>query len=131
MFANSDIKDVGMSTSQLERFEGRLFARDGRLHFVVHACEATNIARVSCRIDDERKLIEMPLTEVRQLICSDADLSLDNVNGRASSERIVEKKDGWYFSAREGLKGPYASKDEAQSELNSYIVAAQSKASAR
>jgi len=120
-----------MSTSQLERFEGRLFARDGRLHFVVHACEATNIARVSCRIEDERKVIEMPLSEVRQLICSDHDLSLDNVNGNQSAERITRKRDGWYFSAREGLKGPYPSKEDAQKELNAYIVAAQSKSAAR
>jgi len=119
-----------MSNNHLERFEGRLFAHDGRLHFVVSACEATNTARVSCRVDDERKIIEMSLSDVRQLICTNSDLALDNVNGGESSKRIVHKQNGWYFSAREGQKGPYASKEEAEKGLSDYIVAAQSEAAA-
>jgi hypothetical protein len=130
MFANSDIKDVGMSNHQLERFEGRLFAKDGHLHFVVSACEATNTARVSCRVDGERKVLELTLTEVRQLICTDSDLALDNANGGESAKRIVHNKDGWYFSAREGQMGPYTTESEAEKGLSDYIVSAQSKTAA-
>ena len=120
-----------MSSNLLERFEGRLFSQNGRLHFIVSACEATNTARVSCRVDGERKLLELSLSEVRQLICADSDLALDNANGGESAKRIAQKSDGWYFSAREGQKGPYASKEEAEGALSDYIVAAQSNTAAR
>jgi hypothetical protein len=110
------------------RYEGRLFAEDGRLHMVVEANEAEGVARVSCRIDGEHCVLEMPLDEVCKHISSGKDLVLDNINSADSLNRVVERADGWYLSAREGWQGPYALEDEAAEALSKYIVAVQSAA---
>lgn len=113
-----------MSNNRLARFEGRLFAEDGRLHLVIHADEDAGTALVSCRVDGQAQVIEMSLMEVGMRISS--GLALDSLNGAESSKRILQKEGGWFFAAREGHKGPFASKAEAQSELRAYILSAQS-----
>ena len=115
-----------MGSRSTGRFEGRLFADDGRLFLVVEANETTGVARVTCRIAGERRVLEMPLTEVSRRISAGANLSLDNINGTESKSRVVNRDDGWYFSTREGLQGPYSSEDEARTELGNFVIAAQS-----
>ena len=112
----------------MARYAGRLFAEDGRLHMVVEANEDDGIARVSCRIDGEHCVLEMPLAEVCKHISSGKDLVLDNINSADSLKRVVAREDGWYFSAREGWQGPYALEEDAADALSKYIVAAQSAA---
>ena len=121
---------MGVRSTNLGRYEGRLFAEDGRLCMVVEADEEAGMARVSCRIDGEQRVIEMPLTDVGMRIAAGSDLVLDNLNGEESAKRILRRKDGWFFSAREGLKGPYRTGAEAKRELGKYIVASQSAAAA-
>ena len=117
-----------MRNYNVARYEGRLFAQDGRLHLVVEANENEGIARVSCCIDGERCVLEMPLTEVCKHISSGKDLVLDNINGSGSLKRVEEKDDGWYFASREGAQGPYETRGAAERELGKYIVATQSAA---
>lgn len=111
-----------MNANSAGRFEGRLFVKDGRLCMVVEANEASGIGRVSFRVDGQQQMVEMPLSEVGQRISAGTNLVLDNVSGTELSKRILRKPDGWFFSAREGLKGPYQSGEEAERELSQYIL---------
>lgn len=113
-----------MST-RLGRFEGRLFAEGGCLFLVVHADEATDMARVTCRIDGQRQVVDMPLAEVAQRVASNTGLILDNLNGPESKRRIFHRHDGWYFSAREGEMGPFPSQQDARRKLVTYILSMQ------
>ncbi len=92
---------------------------------VVEADEASGIGRVSCSIDGKQQIIEMPLNEIGRRISLGGYLVLDNVSGSELSKRITRKKDGWYFSVREGLKGPFRSGEEAERELSRHILASQ------
>ena len=112
-------------TARLSRFEGRLFAEAGCLFLVVHANEASGVARVTCRVSGETEVIEMPLSEVAKRISSASTLILDNLNGPESVKRVIEGKDGWYFTAREGQMGPYRSRREAGRALVSHVLAMQ------
>ncbi len=38
-----------------------------------------------------------------------------------SSDRVFRQADGWYYSAREGDRGPYGTEDEARGELERFI----------
>ena len=38
-----------------------------------------------------------------------------------SSDRVFRQADGWYYSAREGDRGPYDTEDVARAELNRFI----------
>jgi len=123
-------EEVKVRRNGTGRYEGRLFAEDGRLYLVVEANETTGRARVSCCIDGERHVLDMPITEVSKRISSGNSLILDNINAPATTQRVLEKEGGWFFSAREGIKGPYPSRDKAEKALGRYIVAAQSAAAA-
>jgi hypothetical protein len=123
-------KEVKVQRKGIGRFEGRLFADEGRLYLVVEADETTGRARVSCCIDGERQVLDMPLTEVSRHLSSGSNLILDNINGPQSASRVLEKEGAWFFSTREGLKGPFSDKDRAEKALGKYIVAAQSTAAA-
>lgn len=112
-------------TKPLGRFEGRLFAEGGCLFMVVRADEAAGTARVSCRVDRQTQVIEMPLADVAKRVSSGAQLVLDNLNGPETTRRIQKQKDGWYFSAREGQMGPYGSEQEAARQLGRYILSMQ------
>lgn len=109
-----------------KRLEGRLFAEGGCLFMVVSTNGSEGTARVSCRLDGHQQIIEMPLLEVTRRVGSSSRLILDNLSGPESARRILDKKDGWYFSTREGLMGPYASGEEAASALGRYILSMQS-----
>lgn len=114
-----------MSNRTLARFEGRLFVDNSRLCMVVEANEASGIGRVSTRIDGQQTILEMPLADIAMHLSSTTKLSLDNLGSPASKQRVLKKDDGWFFSAREGLKGPYPSGEQAERELDQYIIAAQ------
>ena len=114
-----------MSNRTLARFEGRLFVDNGGLCMVVEANESTGLARVSTRIDGQQVLLDMPLADIAMHLSSNAKLSLDNLGSPESKQRVLKKEDGWFFSAREGLKGPYPSGETAERELDQYIIAAQ------
>ena len=121
----SNTGNTDLKTTSLGRFEGRLFAEAGQLYMVVEANEDTGIARVSCRIDGRQQVLDMPVAEVSKRLSSGAPLALDSVGSDDMSKRIVQKPDGWFFSAREGLKGPYSTGEEAERELSQHILAAQ------
>ncbi len=114
-----------MSNRNLARFEGRLFVDNSRLCMVVEANESNGMGRVSSRIDGKQVLLEMPLSEIAMHLSTNTKLSLDNLGSPESKQRVLEKEDGWFFSAREGLKGPYPSGEQAERELDQYIIAAQ------
>jgi len=116
-------------TAQAGRFEGRLFSDNGRLNFVIDVNTESGVARVSCRIDDEQQIVQMPIAEVGLKLSTNTKLDGFGVN--ASPNRIVEQTDGWFFSTREGLKGPYVSDAEADRALNSYIQSMQADSAPR
>ena len=107
----------------LRRFEGRLFAEGGCLFMVVHVDEAAEVARVTCRVDGQTQVIQMPLPEVARRLST--GLVLDNLNGPETTRRLLRRKDGWYFSAREGQMGPFDSEKSAGRELVRYILCMQ------
>lgn len=107
------------------RYEGRLFTEDGRLCMVIHADQENGIGQVSTRIDGKQQVIEMPLSEIGNKIAAAAGITLDSVNSETQTARVIRKPDGWFFNAREGLKGPYQSSESAERELNEYVIASQ------
>jgi len=115
-----------VSSSVVNRFEGRLFLEDARLCMVVEADESTGIGRVSSRVDGQSQIVEMPLSEIGKRLSMSAKMTLDSIGAATSAQRVQQKSDGWYFAAREGLQGPFSSHDEARSELDSYLLASQS-----
>lgn len=119
-------EDMDVKNSTLGRLEGRLFVEAGRLCMVVEVDEEAGIGRVSTRIDGTQQVIEMPIAEVGRRISLGANLVLDNVSESELAKRIVRKKDGWFFSAREGLQGPYRSGEEAEKRLTQHVLATNS-----
>ncbi|MGE0624925.1 MAG: DUF6316 family protein [Pseudomonadales bacterium] len=108
-----------------KRFEGRLFAESGCLFMVVAVNESEGTARVSCRLDGQPVVLDMPLTEVSRRISASAGIQLDNLNGPDSKRRLQSQDDGWHFSTREGLMGPYPSEKDAARELARYVLSMQ------
>jgi len=108
-----------------KRFEGRLFAESGCLFMVVAVNEPEGKANVSCRLDGQSVVLEMPLTEVSRRISASASIQLDNLNGPDSRRRLQRQDDGWHFSSREGLMGPYPTEKDAARELARYVLCRQ------
>lgn len=106
----------------LEKFEGRLFSEDGCLFMVVHADEAAGIARVTCRVGAETQVIEMPYADMARRVTSSTGLVLDNINGPDFVQRLQKQKDGWHFTTREGMQGPFESEQMAARQLTRYIL---------
>lgn len=115
-----------MSNAVVNRYEGRLFLEDGRLCMVVEADEAKGVGRISSRVNGRSNVVEMPLAEIGKRLSLSAKMTLDGIGAATTTERVQEKSDGWYFTAREGLMGPFASHDEAQNELSDYLLSSQS-----
>ena len=112
------------------RFIGRLYTDAGRLHLVLDVDLDAEMGRVSCQIDGERRVIDVPLDVIGSHLALGGELKLDNLNGKGQA-RTVEKSDGWYFSTREGLKGPYPSDAAANDALNEHILTFQGTSSDR
>ena len=107
------------ATARAGRFEGRLFSQDGRLYFVIDVDSESGFARVSCRIDGEHQLLQMPISEVGLRLSSSS--KLEGISTASSPNRIIEQSDGWFFSTRDGLKGPYLTDTEAGRALDKYL----------
>ncbi|MCZ6643568.1 MAG: DUF6316 family protein [Gammaproteobacteria bacterium] len=105
--------------------EGRLFTQEGRLYFVVEVDTEAGFARVSCRAEGVQQVIQMPISEVGLRISSSSNLLLDNLNTTETSTRIVQRPDGWFFTTREGLNGPYLSDTDANLALSRHILSVQ------
>ena len=112
-------------TRPLTRLEGRLFTEGGCLFLIVNVDEAAGTAHVSGRIDGRVQVVEMPLVEVTRRVAASAGVILDNLNAPDNDERLVHASDGWYFAAREGRVGPYASREEAGRRLAAYVLSMQ------
>ena len=104
------------------RFEGRLFIDEGRLHFVVEVDVDAGFARVSFRADGQHQVIEMPLAEVATQLAKNSKIILDGMSSADKAGRITQDSDGWYFNTRDGRKGPYPSDDEAAEALEDSVV---------
>lgn len=105
------------------RFEGRLFSEEGRLYFVIDVDAESGFARVSCQVDGERQLLQMPIADVGLKLSSSA--KLEGFTAATPTNRIVQQADGWFFSTREGLQGPYLSDTDAERGLNRFIESMQ------
>jgi|GEM_PF-3563117 len=112
-------------THLTRRLEGRLFAEAGTMFMVLDADDHSGTARVSCSLDGEQQVVEMPLAEVVRRISTASTLILDNMNSPESLRRITRQGDNWYFASREGSIGPYLSKADAAQNLCRYILAMQ------
>lgn len=109
----------------LNRLEGRLFVEDGHLYYVLHVDLEAEIARVSVRKDGQQDVVEMPLHTIGAKVGACNQLSLDGLETKKTADRVMERDEGWYFKAREGLRGPYDNEDEAKTALKNYIIAVQ------
>jgi len=108
-----------------KRFEGRLFAESGCLFMVVAVDEPEGKARVSCRLDGQSVVLDMPLAEVSRRISASSGIQLDNLNSPDSRRRLQRLDDGWHFTSREGLMGPYPTEKDAARELARYVLSRQ------
>ena len=105
-----------------KRFVGRLYTDEGRLHLVLDVDLEAGTGRVSCKAGGERQLIDVPLDVIGSHLALGGELKLDSLNTGAKATRTVEKTDGWYFSTREGLKGPYPTDAAANDALDEHIL---------
>ncbi len=108
------------------RLEGRLFAEDGHLCMVVCVDQSTGMAQIS----SQRRLFDMPLSDVSSKLASYTHLSLDGLNSQRSEKRLVQNDDGWFFKVRgeacgEALKGPFESKEAANDAMGEFVIASQ------
>lgn len=108
-----------------QRCEGRLFSREGNLCLVVGIDLESGYASVSARTESGPQVTQMPLSEVVACLAAVPQLKLDGISSERLKARVLEKDDGWYFSTREGEKGPFASEKQAQRRLTKYILMAQ------
>ena len=67
----------------------------------------------------------MPLHAIGAKVGACNQLSLDGLETKKTADRVMEQDDGWYFKAREGLRGPHENEDEAKAALKNYIIAVQ------
>ena len=67
----------------------------------------------------------MPLADVTRRVAASTGVILDNLNAPDNDERLVRAPDGWYFAAREGRIGPFASREEAARRLAGYVLTMQ------
>jgi hypothetical protein len=112
------------------RFEGRLFSEEGRLYFILDVDTDSGFARVSCRGEDGQQVIQIPISEIGLRLSTGSNLLLDSLSNTASSNRIIQRTDGWYFTTREGPKGPYPSETAANLALSKHILSRQAVTSA-
>jgi hypothetical protein len=109
----------------MKRFEGRLFAEGGCLFMVLSTDESSNTAQVSCRMEGQQLVLDMPLNQVSRRVASSTGLLLDNLNSPESRKRLMETDEGWCFTTREGTMGPYETREDAARELGRYVLSMQ------
>ena len=108
------------------RMTGRLFLRDGCLHFVLDVDIDAGTARVSCAKNGQRQVFDIPLTDVAERLAGNPNLVLDTHSNNSKPDRIKRRSDGWFFATRGGAQGPFATESEARKALGDYLLAAQS-----
>ena len=113
---------LAVTDTRLRRFEGRLFTEDGMLFLVVAADHTQETARVSCRVEGTTQVVDMPLSEVARRLTANPDLKLDNLNGPDAARRIVCQDGEWFFTAREGMQGPFDTSDAAKHGLARHVL---------
>lgn len=116
------------NTALANRYEGRLFTDEGRLCFVLDVDTESGMARVSYRADSGQQVVQMPIAEVGLRLSSSSALSLDGLGTTPTTNRIIQKSDGWFFTTREGTNGPFSSDTDAQEALNKHILLFQASA---
>lgn len=112
-------------TALAHRLVGRLFSQEGRLHFVLDVDTDADVARVSYRRDGQQCVEHMPLADVTARLAASSDLRLDGLSATGASSRITRQGDGWFFSTREGRKGPYDCEAEANRALHKHVLSLQ------
>ena len=113
------------------RLEGRLFADEGRLYLVIDVDTEAGFARVSYRADGQQQVAQIPISEVSLRLSFGSNLLLDGASTADKSNRIIKKTDGWFFTTRDGVNGPYQSETEATEALSKYILSVQSNSPSR
>jgi len=93
---------------------------------VVAVNESEGSARVSCRLDGQSVVLDMPLADVSRRITASAGIQLDNLNGPETKRRLLLEDDAWHFTTREGRMGPYPTQKDAARELARYVLRMQS-----
>ena len=122
---------MSLNATLAKRYEGRLFVDDGRLHMVVEVDVSNGTAYVSSNPGSGPQINPWPVTEVGNRLSSENGLLLDGLTRTDQSERITEKDEGWFFTSREGLQGPFKTHAQADKALKDYILTTQGNASAR
>lgn len=121
-----------MPAINLHRLEGRLFIENSRLCMVIGVDPESGMGRVSSRVNDERLIRDMPLTEICNRLSTSA--KLDNVRGPEAMNRVFcddsattdeDETEQWYFNTREGRQGPFECEHSAGQALNQYIITSQ------
>ena len=105
------------------RFEGRLFTNNGHLCLVLDVDLEMGVARVSFRENGERRISQIPVTELSVMLGNSA--GVDSLNSDQTASRVAKESDGWWFATREGRQGPYASESDAQSALTAMLLETQ------
>ena len=118
----TDYEMAAKTSALTDRAEGRMFSIEGHLCFVLDVDAESGLARVSCPAESGRRIIEMPVSKVNSQLSSKLKLRLDRPNTAETANRITQQSDGWFFTAREGLKGPYGSDTEAKLALSKHIL---------
>jgi hypothetical protein len=123
--SNKDCEMGRTGIALTKRFEGRLFAEEGQLHFVLDVDPESGFGRVSRRVDGEQQVVEMPIAEIGLRLSSSSHLRLDSLDSADTSNRVFQQTDGWFFATRDGPSGPYESQAEASQALRNYILSVQ------
>jgi hypothetical protein len=114
------------ATALASRLEGRLFSAEGRLYFVVAVDTHSGFARVSYCADGKHQISQLPISEVGLRLTSESNVRLDGLSSTEKANRLIQNSDGWFFSTREGMKGPYPSKQDADQALSNHVLSIQS-----
>ena len=122
---------MSLNASLAKRYEGRLFVENGRLHLVIDVDVEAGTAAVSCNDGNGPQIQQWPVAEIGNRLSAENGLLLDGLTRTEESERITEKDEGWFFTSREGLQGPFKTHGQANKALKDYILTTQGSQAAR
>ena len=122
---------MSLNATLAKRYEGRLFVDEGRLPLVLDVDVAAGTAAVSSNDGSGPKVTEWPGAEISNRLSAENGLLLDGLTRSDQSERITEKEEGWFFTSREGLQGPFTTEAGATKALKDYILTTQGSTAAR
>ena len=122
---------MSLNATLAKRYEGRLFVDEGRLHLILDVDVAAGTAAVSSNDGSGPQVKQWPVSEIANRLSAENGQLLDGLARTDQSERITEKEEGWFFTSREGLQGPFTTEAGATKALKDYILTTQGTASAR